>query len=318
MNFDEKIRQLSKLIESKLLPLITNDYVLYDLPYYANIGDTLIWQGELDFLTKVPFRCLDYASRLTCRFPDLPPEVIILFQGGGNMGDMYHEHMEFLIKLARTYKNNKIVVFPQTFYYDDDDVLKADMEALSAHCQLMICARDQVSYQLVQRHFPRQTLLVPDMAFSIDRSKLEKLCLPPTKGRLYIRRTDVELKKGVEPLNVGEMESRDWPTFYRCLRDDLWVAKIINFLSNRKLPFIGKEIDKVWNWYAATVYKNKLIRIGVRFISPFQEIHTTRLHGCILAVLLHKPVTMLDNSYRKNSNFYSTWLENVEQVNFLS
>lgn len=318
MDFDEKIHQLRGIIEAKLLPLITGNYVLYDLPYHANIGDTLIWEGELALLKQLPFRCLDYASRLTCRFPDLPEETIILFHGGGNMGDLYPEHMDFLIKLAATYKKNKIVVFPQTFYYADRDVLEANMKALSVNNRLIVCARDEYSYRLLQDYIGRRALLVPDMAFCIDTEQFEKHRCRQREYRLYIKRTDSELKEeNSEPDSVN-MVTKDWPTFSSSIFDGLWAAKIWNKLSSGRLPWIGHWIDRRWDRYASTTYKNKLLCIGIRFISPFKEIYTTRLHGCLLAVLLHKEVTLMDNSYGKNANFYRTWLTDVEKVHFLN
>ena len=50
MNYQEKITDLRKKIKDKLSPLIDNDYVLLDLPYHKNIGDILIWAGEIEFL----------------------------------------------------------------------------------------------------------------------------------------------------------------------------------------------------------------------------------------------------------------------------
>ncbi len=49
MNAKDLKRHLQSIIESKLSPLIDSNYVYWDLPYHINIGDTLIWQGTLDF-----------------------------------------------------------------------------------------------------------------------------------------------------------------------------------------------------------------------------------------------------------------------------
>lgn len=318
MNTEDKIRQLRKCIEANIVPWITHDYVLYDLPYHANIGDTLIWEGELALLGRLPFRCLDAASRLTCRFPVLPEDVVILFHGGGNMGDLYPEHMKFLIKLTRTYPQNPILVFPQTFYYNAPDALESDMRVLAAHGRLVICARDQYSYQLIQPYFPRRTLLVPDMAFCIDTGWLRKYGLRPTKDTLYIKRVDVEGKADYGNFDFSKMVANDWPTFGKSIFDGFCVAKVLNRISSWQLPFIGKDIDNLWDWYASTAYKTKLLLTGIRFITPFKEIYTTRLHGCILALLLHKKVTLLDNSYGKNANFYHTWLADAAEVDFLA
>ena len=57
MNSEEKIKQLSSIVRERIIPLIDHDYVLYGLPYYSNIGDTLIWEGELELLKEVPYKC---------------------------------------------------------------------------------------------------------------------------------------------------------------------------------------------------------------------------------------------------------------------
>ena len=56
MNTTQKIHQLQKQIKESLMPLIDNDYWLLEVPYYPNVGDTLIWQGELDFLSTLPYK----------------------------------------------------------------------------------------------------------------------------------------------------------------------------------------------------------------------------------------------------------------------
>ena len=52
MEYAIKHSHLQQLLEATLLPLINEDYVLLDLPYHSNIGDILIWQGELELLKK--------------------------------------------------------------------------------------------------------------------------------------------------------------------------------------------------------------------------------------------------------------------------
>ena len=52
----DRINKLKLLIEKELTPLIDGDYALIDVPNYRNIGDNLIWKGELDFLNTIPFK----------------------------------------------------------------------------------------------------------------------------------------------------------------------------------------------------------------------------------------------------------------------
>jgi len=84
MNLDNKIiiSSLREKIRDTLTPLITHDYVLLDLPYYDNIGDTLIWEGTREFLKTLPYKCLYYASKDSFRYRELPSEAIILLSGG--------------------------------------------------------------------------------------------------------------------------------------------------------------------------------------------------------------------------------------------
>lgn len=50
MNIIEKKQQLMNIIKQELTSYIDNDYVFFDLPYYNNLGDTLIWEGTKCFL----------------------------------------------------------------------------------------------------------------------------------------------------------------------------------------------------------------------------------------------------------------------------
>lgn len=42
-----------------------------DLPYHENIGDTLIWQGKMEFLKKLPHKCRGVCALETFSFPKI-------------------------------------------------------------------------------------------------------------------------------------------------------------------------------------------------------------------------------------------------------
>lgn len=90
MKATEKISQLKKIIAELLTPLVNSDYVLLDVPYYTNIGDTLIWEGTRELLKTLPYKCLYTASVETYKYRPLPKDTVILLQGGGNFGDLWH------------------------------------------------------------------------------------------------------------------------------------------------------------------------------------------------------------------------------------
>ncbi|MCL2689224.1 MAG: hypothetical protein FWE57_05185 [Chitinispirillia bacterium] len=66
MIFNEKVKQLSQIIDDRLLPVInkskTKECVYLDLPYHTNIGDVLIWRGTEHFLKRTGLKCLYKAA----------------------------------------------------------------------------------------------------------------------------------------------------------------------------------------------------------------------------------------------------------------
>jgi pyruvyl transferase EpsO len=61
-----------------------------------------------------------------------------------------------------------------------------------------------------------------------------------------------------------------------------------------------------------------MIREGVKQISKYENIYSTRLHVAILSVLLEKPFVFFDNSYGKNSAFFETWLSDLDGAKFIN
>ena len=124
MTSKEKKDQLQSLIYEKLLPLIDNDYVLYGLPYYNNVGDTLIWDGELEFLKRVKHKCIGCCSWDGYNQNKLPDNIIILITGGGYFGDMWRYAFENVLDGIKKNKNNKIIFLPNTVYYSDKNLMR--------------------------------------------------------------------------------------------------------------------------------------------------------------------------------------------------
>ena len=174
MTAKEKISQIRTLIISSLSPIINHDYWLLEVPYYTNVGDTLIWQGELDFLRELPYKCKGMFSYYTDVPNNIGEDDIILMQGGGNFGDLYYDPQNYRMQIVEKYPNNKIIFLPQTVWFEHEENMKECADALSQHKKLTICARDKVSYEILKKNFINEILLVPDMAFCIDMSKWKK------------------------------------------------------------------------------------------------------------------------------------------------
>lgn len=309
MDNHSKIKQLRKIIIDSLSPIIDNDYIYIDLPFYQNIGDILIWEGTEHFLASLPYKCLYKASIETFNNPNLSNDTIILLQGGGNFGDLWIAHQDFRLRIIKEYPNNKIIILPQTVYYNNLNKIKEEAIVFHSHKNLTICVRDCNSFNLLREYnVCKNIMLLPDMAFCIPTKILYYHRKKTKNSTLFIRRKDKELQDNINYNNFikqkGKIISSDWPTYENendPIVQKFWMLKDIS-------------IEK-WKEYAEEIFKPHLIKKGVEFISPHEKIYSTRLHGAILSILLDKPTFLFDNSYGKNYSFYETWLKQTKGIN---
>ncbi len=320
MKNNTQIQELKRIIEQTLTPEITNDYIYLDLPYYTNIGDTLIWEGTCEYLAKLPYKCL-YASDMNFFVErTLDTDVIILLQGGGNFGDKYREHTAFRKKIISLYPQNRIIILPQTVYYDNKKNLSDDINFYSKYENVLICARDEVSYRFIQDNFTNRVLLVPDLAFYIN---INKFHIPTSRlsKTLFLKRQDAEYvlneKYDSVPLDADVC---DWPTYYRTSTKLAFVDFIFRVL--KLVALIGRDGRKRKNYLEDfkrnCFYRSEYTQIGISFLSQYDTIYTTRLHVLILGVLLGKNIFVYNNSTGKLNNFYCSWLSGFHNIKLIS
>jgi pyruvyl transferase EpsO len=317
MTTEEKVTQLKGVIDRELIPLIDRNYVLYGMPTYTNVGDTLIWKGELAFLRKVKHRCLGKCA--WDKYPDqeLSEDTIVLITGGGYFGDVWRLGWQYVLDGIKRFKRNKIIIFPCSVWYDNIEICHRDVQYLNEFKNLIICARDRQSYDYVKRHFNARALLVPDMAFYVKKKVIRRYAQPASEKSLYLRRDDHELVRELNYKIRAQYDESDWITLYDTAtvsqrRFALVVSKI-NIAVIRKLitrQFADWLIEKLYFLWYGTVIASE----GIRFLSGYNCIYTTRLHGLILAVLLNREVYFIDNSYGKIGATVKTWLSDLDNV----
>lgn len=305
------VKRLLGTIRSVITPYVTDDYWLLEVPYYNNVGDTLIWQGELDFLSNIPHKCKGMFSFWSKKQPNLLTGDLVLFQGGGNFGDLWKDPHEYRKRIMVQNPQCRYFIFPQTIYYRDKENLAKDAEFFSRY-DCTICARDNVSYRLLKDNFKNNAVLAPDMAFCIDIDRWRESKLTAASKPIILKRNDMEfhstdqLEKVITSLDA---DVADWvPLTTRSLEDR--VKSII--LRNPRT--LGWLFDR----YMQGFYRRYLIRSGVRQLEYYSDVFTTRLHACILSILLRKEhIVLFDNAYGKNRSFYDTWLSDCDNVEIM-
>lgn len=306
------------ILLSALNKLVNNDYVFLDLPYYANVGDVLIWEATLQLLKEIKHRCLYSCSIDTYRKPRIDKNTILLFSGGGNFGDLWEKHQPFRHRVMEDFPDNPIVQLPQSVWFEDEYNLEKDIQCYKSHRgDVTICVRDGQSFDIIQNNYKNvKSLLLPDMALALNIDKVlrrNRLKNEFGEGTLYFKRDDKEYV--VNNLNIPFRTEGDWP----CRSYEIkWVRKhdnLINWLERIKTP---KSIRlKMTDLYYRYIIKDAYLRNGIRFLMPYKEIYATRLHAAILAWLLGKKVYILDNTYRKCSGVYDMWMKDFQNISLI-
>jgi len=290
---------LKCIILEKLKNKVQPKCIYLDLPYHSNVGDSLIWLGTEEFLKEIGSTCIGKHSKDTFDFKEIPQDCTIILHGGGNFGDIWREHQEFRNKVCQTYPQNNIIVLPQTIYYESNELLANDIGIFNNHRKLSICARDQYSYDLlVHNGYVGDILLVPDMAFCINRKSLMVMAKRCNKELLLLTRNDKEFPSLDTKITTADF--RDWSGMQEN-GDIAWEY------THTHAP---EEVDDFFQ----NSFLRELIKEGVEFVSEYKEVYSTRLHVVILRLLLGLDVYLLDNSYGKNSHFVDTWLKDSSQI----
>lgn len=309
-------KKLSDLLINSLKKVIKSDsVVLLDVPNYYNPGDQLIWEGENEIIKKLNKK-VSYVSSLHFFNPKMVGKNdTILMQGGGNFGDLYEKHINFRKKIVSQFPKHEIIILPVTVHFSEESKLKEAGKYFSKHKNLTICARDKVSYDLLKKFFSNDILMLPDTAFAIEYFHKNKSKNSSPKI-LFMSRTDKENSKEFnddEFSFLGKHNVSDWPTY-----NNLYVALFFHLFFlyiNRAILMIfnlfGTHWDKKYDIYGLLKFHSKedQINTGIDFLSKYDFIITTRLHGHIAACLLGIPNILLDNSYGKNKNFFVTWMD---------
>ena len=152
MSFDAEINRLRSICSQSLLPLIGPKCILADAPYYDNIGDILIWQGIHDFLKDNSRKRLHDYSMWTFDYPAHPPDVTILLTGGVNFGDLWRVFQDFRLLNIGNYTDNPVVMFPQSVWYDDKNLLYKNAVEVTQHINHTLYSREQYITDIFRTH----------------------------------------------------------------------------------------------------------------------------------------------------------------------
>ena len=308
MSDHEKIMEALKKNHDSIIKLIGRSDVIYlDYPIHGNVGDLLIMAGTLDFFEKNSIKIKSaYPYKIGCEI-QLSESDVIVFQGGGNLGDIYLEPQRVREHIVSQFPKNKIIILPQSIHFIETKNFEKCKNIFAKHNDLHIFARDKSSH-ILAKQMTKNVYLTPDMAHHLyplmDSSKSAKIKM------LYMYRNDSEAKGDLKLSN--STTTHDW-----------------NSISSIELPYLAKfflnfsyfiSLNRYTNKFQPLVFLcwksiiRKTIKKSVKFFNSYESVTTDRLHGHIFSCLLDKQNICYDNSYGKVYSYIDAWTMNSPLV----
>lgn len=271
---------------------------LVGVPEHGNMGDQAIVLAMKKFVeTNNPnmevcvFPISSFLDTLPAIQCDCAKDDLILLVGGGNMGVAYFGNEEVRRLMIKMFPRNRIIIFPQTIDYGDDiQQFENAIKIYSKHRDLHIFAREQVSYDIMKKHFKDNSIyLTPDIVYTLTyEGEFNR------HGILACIRNDRESAFSSQQIKsmMDELESKNK------------VVKTTTVMPY--VPIISSE-----------EIREKLVFRKIEEFAKAEIVVTDRLHGLIFAVITYTPCIVLPSFDHKLISSYYTWLEGFPDIVFM-
>lgn len=276
--------------------------ILMCCPTYGNLGDHAIALAERKMLNHEQHRPVlsfsgDTTALLSCLRRYVSPDDNFYLTGGGNMGTLYRVEEEYRLRLISAMRNNRIVLFPQTMSYgdteDDRRFLRHTQRVYSAHPDLHLFAREQVTYERMKAtYLDNDVQLVPDIVLSISGE--DNADFAARRGILLCMRNDVEQSIGNDSHRLLEKLAQDLNMNWRYADTTVQVHGAISQDEGERL------VHQKWDEFRSA-----------------RLVITDRLHGMIFSAVTGTPCVALNNSNGK-VGFEYEWLKDLPYITFAS
>lgn len=294
-NIREKIR-LSRLKkyqdEKKIIFMLSPDH--------GNLGDQLIAVATLKLLKEKykDKRIIEITRKSYERNKDIIKNIItgkdtLILCGGGNLGDIWLNEEVSRREVIDEYKNNKIIIMPQTINFLSKKEENISKKIYSKAEDLTIITREKESFKIGKENFVNnKILLAPDIAFYLEDAYIKELS-DERDGAILLMRNNPE-----KIVTAGILK------------------KIKSILKSKKLDI--KVSNTVVDSRGKINVKNReeICLNLLKEISKHKLVITDRLHGMIFAVITNTPVIVFGSSVSKTMGTIK-WLSHLNYISYV-
>lgn len=277
-------------------------FILMGTSHFGNLGDQAITIAQIEFLRKnfpdreiLEIQINEFETKFYEIHKVVTDKDIIIFPGGGNLGDIYIEEENTRYKTLRYFKNIPSIQFPQSLTFKDQTYSSFNAN-LSKRIyskrasNFVIGTRESKSYALSQKIFPKNEILyTPDIVLSLSYKAKDIT----RDGILFCLRNDSEkiLPDNQEKLLINFIEDK----YRKVTITDTVVPYSI------KITQRDNELNKIWKQFSSS-----------------RLVITDRLHGLIFSIVTGTPCIVFDNFNSKIKMTYLDWLISYKNVRFIS
>ena len=277
---------------------------LVGTPNHGNLGDQAIALSEFEILNEYfpDHKIIEIAYHyLTGELGELlwglgfekflRKSDVIFIHGGGNLGNLWVNNEKLRRKLIEKCPENKIVIFPQSICFTDDEdgrrELALSQKVYNAHKDLHLMLRDENSLEIAQEIFPEVNIyLLPDAVTTwhgiLDEVEVKR------EGVLFVLRRDKEK-----------------------IRDDEKIQILQDCFAEYNIPF--EVIDNVIDEKVTAENRAQKVGAFLAKIHKSQLVITDRFHGVIFSFITRTPVIAFKSFDTKISSGIK-WFEGFQSV----
>lgn len=293
------INNIKYFFSNKKINQYKNDkkIIITLLPSHGNLGDHAIAEAvykfycenfkEYKIIQLDMFEIYEYGRSLK---KVLNNDDFIVLLGGGNMNNLY-KHEEWTRRFViKNFKGIKIISMPQTINFTTDKngqkELKKSKKIYSNNNNLTIYAREEKSYELMNKYFNNTIFLSPDIVFYLENMKRD--INVERKGILTCLRSDKE----------AYISNKSKNDILEKLKEEFRNVEVADTVINKRISKDTRreELRKIWK----------------KFFSA-EVVITDRLHGMIFAVITKTPCIVIRNSDHKIIESYK-WIKDLNYI----
>lgn len=256
----------------------------FGMPEHANMGDlgqyycVKKWlsenYSEYKVIECVSSVVLDMESGFDTFFRSiLKPDDILVIHSGYNTNDLSTVSNQLNLYLIGEFKDNPIIVLPQTVFFKYEANLRKSSEVFSQHTKLIFMARDNVSYDISCKLIPDgHVMMVPDIVTSLIGTRQEA---NKRHGIVLCHRHDGE--QFYTDTDFENMKNR--------------------FSSIDKVTIMDTAVDMSYKKILKDLYGAMMSIIGV--FENSRIVITDRYHGMIYSLVSNTPVIVMKTTDHK-------------------